>query len=193
MKASIPILIAAIALSAGLHGCHSCSPYTPGMPSVAFCRPVTVADLPTFAKTESLYRWLRNAAFESLGDNPASGTYTLSMPIRLVALTNGWQVSFQTTVGEGLYGTPLPDAEYDRIVDELSNVTGSAPYLGIHEGIPELSFCCGTKELALEIAAKYNQSCIVDNARIASGKTDEFSFPKNPHYDSRQNPLFIDK
>lgn len=76
-------------------------------------------------------------------------------------------------------------------MEELSRLTGSPPYLGIYGGIPELSFRCETRDLALKIAARYNQSCIADNARIVSGELDGESFPRNPGYAPQRNRLHI--
>ena len=190
MNRIIGILLAALALSVSISGCRYHGQSVPAASSVV-SRAVTIAELPTFERTESRYRRLRNAAFESLGPNPAPGNYTLAVPPSAVAITNGWQVSFQTTIGEGLTGCPMADADYDNTVEELSRETGSVPYLGVFGGIPEISFFCETKELALDIAARYHQSCVADNARIASGKTDGLSFPRNPSCDCRKNPLVV--
>lgn len=199
-------VVAAIALCALFVGCigQPCGEHngwgSQEQKSDTASRPITVSDLSTFrltpGATKSIYRAMRNTAYAYLlermeAERDIDGTYTLEYPPRKAVLSDGWQVSFQTTASEGLDASPMPDEEYDATVEELSRLTGSPPYLGIYGDIPELSFRCETRELAMEIAARYNQSCIADNARIASGKLDGESFPRNPGYNPQRNRLHI--
>ena len=113
--------------------------------------------------TQSKYREMRNFAFDTLLKKKASGknidgTYPLSDPEHKVThkdadgeevpgFEDGWQVSFQTTNGEGFNkrandGAYMSDEDYDRTVEELVARTGSIPYLGVFGDIPEISFNC---------------------------------------------------
>ena len=157
---------------------------------------------------------MRNVGFarlqelKSLGKD-IDGTYPLSNPTEKVqhlgkdgkmhdGFADGWQVSFQTTNGEGFNkkvdnGLMLSDEMYDSIVDELVEKTGSQPYLGVFGDIPEISFRCDSKKQAKEIAEKYNQVSIANNKRIAAGIFDGRTFPKTKGYDWRKNQTFVMK
>ena len=162
--------------------------------------------------TKSKYRKMRNAGFEKLLERKKkgediNGTYPLNNPLKKVqhkgldgkmhdGFADGWQVSFQTTNGEGFNKNKdnnlmLSDEEYDSIVEELIQKTGSQPYLGVFGDIPEISFRCDSKELAKEIAEKYNQVSIANNKRIAAGIIDGRTFPKTKGYDWRKNQTFV--
>ena len=179
-------------------------------------RAVRPSELTTMkvGSTNSKYREMRNKAFDSLMKQKASGkdvdgTYPLSAPEKKVThkdangneadgFADGWQVSFQTTNGEGFNkrtndGSYLSDEDYDRIVEELSEQTGSEPYLGVFGDIPEISFNCKSRKMAIEIAKKYNQVSIANNKRIAAGIFDARTFPKNQNYDWRRNQTFVMK
>lgn len=164
--------------------------------------------------TKSKYRELRNVAFAALmkkkeaGEN-VDGTYPLDDPEHKVThkdkagkdvpgFADGWQVSFQTTNGEGFNkrskdGKFVSDEDYDRIVDELSEETHSKPYLGVFGDIPEISFRCKTYKQAMEIAKRFNQVSIANNARIAQDIWDGWTFPTNHDYDWRGNQTFVMK
>lgn len=167
--------------------------------------PVAMSDLPTFKETESKYRKLRNEAYRVIMDNNlGDGTYPLDDPSKKVqhktggeisdGFARGWQVSFQTTNGEGFNEgngtTRLTDADYDRITEEMMKETGSKPYVGVFGGIPEISFVAKTKDQALRLAKKYNQVSIANNRRIAADKWDELTFPANPDYNWKENQIF---
>lgn len=183
----------------------------PGSPNV---RPVEPSELDTLTEgsTNSKYRKMRNEAFDALQKRKAAGenvdgTYPLSDPTHKVqhkgadgemhdGFADGFQVSFQTTNGEGFNrksGKRMSDEDYDRTVDEIAKETGSEPYLGVFGAIPEVSFRCDTLEKAMEIAKKYNQVSIADNARIAADIWDSYTFPANPDYDWRENQTFVMK
>ena len=164
--------------------------------------------------TKSKYRELRNAAFQALMKKKLAGadidgTYPLDDPTQKVTHTDsqgnevpgfedGWQVSFQTTNGEGFNkrandGAFMSDDEYDRTVEALIEETGSRPYLGVFGDIPEISFRCETKAKAREIAKRFNQVAIANNRRIAAGIFDGRTFPRNKDYDWRKNQTFVMK
>ena len=178
-------------------------------------RPVMLSELSTVTdgSTESKYRKQRNAAYRELmlkkdkEGADINGSYPLSDPTHKVqhigedgqlhdGFKDGFQVSFQTTNGEGYNPSrklKLTDEEYDKIVDELIKETGSEPYLGVFGNIPEISFRCDTYEQAMDIAKRYNQVSIADNERIAHDIFDMYTFPQNPDYDWRDNQTFCMK
>lgn len=182
--------------------------------------PVPPSAIKTLGKTESQFRNLRNEAFDLLakmqaeGKTDLDGTYPLPIghPPKKVqhrtadgkmadGFADGFQVSFQTTNGEGFNparefgedGKPLfmSDADYDETVDRLMRETGSKAYVGIFGGIPEVSFRCETLKQAMDIAKKYNQVSIANNAYIAAGKFDDpETFPRNENYQWKDNQVF---
>lgn len=169
---------------------------------------VSIGDLSTFGQTDSKYRNLRNSVYADIlrrqeqGEEGLDGSYSFGPPPHKIqhvgedgemldGYADGFQVSFQTTNGEGFdrlrENLLMPDSEYDKTVDELSRETGSEPVVGIFGGIPEVSFRCDTMEQAMEIAKKYNQVSICDNRRVASGVFDDETFPANDFYDWTRN------
>lgn len=177
---------------------------------------VEIGDLATFTpgSTSSKYRQMRNAVFTDItrrqasGEEGLDGSYSFGPPPHKVTHTgedgeqhdgyaDGFQVSFQTTNGEGFNkereDLQMSDEEYDRTVDELASLTGSEPVVGIFGGIPEISFRCDTLEQAMELAKKYNQVSIADNARICADIWDAMTFPKNPMYDWTRNQTYKTK
>ena len=136
-----------------------------------------------------------------------SGSYPLDNPTKKVThidaagkevdgFADGWQVSFQTTNGEGFNkragdGTFMEDEDYDKTVERLIKETGSKPYLGVFGNIPEISFRCNTMAQAKAIAKEFNQVSIANNKRIAAGIFDRFTFPKTKSYDWTKNQTFV--
>lgn len=171
--------------------------------------PVSPDDLPTMKSTNSKYRKLRNAANEAInrrkaaGEQDVDGTYPIDDPSHKVqhmgadgqmhdGFADGYSVSFQTTNGEGYNSgrkdITMSDADYDATVEKLAAETGSPVYVGVFGGIPEVSFRCDTLEQAMDIAKRYNQVSIANNARIAAGEWDAPDiFPQNDQYDWREN------
>jgi len=179
-------------------------------------RPVSPDELTTMkvGSTKSKYREMRNKAFAILQKKKAAGadvdgTYPLDNPEEKVKHQNdkgewvdgfadGWQVSFQTTNGEGFNkragdGAFMTDSDYDDTVERLTKETGSRPYLGVFGDIPEISFRCDSYKKALEIAKRYNQVSIANNKRIAQGIFDSRTFPHNKNYDWRKNQTWVMK
>lgn len=180
-----------------------------GEPEGGRFEPVSPDDLPTMKRTNSKYRKLRNSLFEEIerrkaaGETDLDGTYAIDdPPPRKVqhkgadgqmhdGFADGFQVSFQTTNGEGYNSgrkdLTMSDADYDATVEKIAAETGSKPYVGVFGGIPEVSFRCDTKEQALEIAKSYNQVSIADNGKIARDEWDQETFPFNKTYEWREN------
>lgn len=162
--------------------------------------------------TKSKYREKRNEAFANLlkyasKGKDISGSYPLDNPTQKVTHINdkgeevdgfadGWQVSFQTTNGEGFNkradnGAFLSDEDYDKTVERLIKETGSKPYLGVFGNIPEISFRCDSFAQAKAIAQEFNQVSIANNKRIAANIFDRYTFPKNKKYDWMRNQTFV--
>lgn len=134
-------------------------------------------DIESFANTNSVYRKLRNsivALVRKLKLN--DGTYPLVdvtnpnelSKLKPLTLTTGYMVTFQTTNGEGFNrirkDLKMSDAEYDKAVEQMKKTTGSNPYVGVFNGVPELSFKCDSRRKAVNLMKKYNQVAIWDNA-----------------------------
>ena len=141
-------------------------------------KPVSVSEIPTVVgNTNSRYRDIRNRCFQDIerrrlaGEKNLDGSYPISDPSHKVqhmgadgkmydGFANGFQVSFQTTNGEGFNpggkARMMSDEEYDRTVEDLKKETGSEPYVGVFGGIPEISFRCDSLKQALDIARRYN-------------------------------------
>lgn len=169
---------------------------------------VDVADLATFSEgsTKSKYRNARNAVYKQIKDfNLGDGSYVIGDPPKKVThkvdgedkpgFADGYQVSFQTTNGEGFdresKDLMMSDEDYDKTVEDLSAETGSDPYVGLFGGVPEISFRCETLEQAMDIARRYNQISIANNAQIAQEMfDDDMTFPHNPEYNWRENQVF---
>ena len=171
--------------------------------------PVSPDDLPTMKSTNSKYRGIRNDLFREIerrkaaGETDLDGTYAIDdPPPRKVqhkgadgqmhdGFSDGFQVSFQTTNGEGYNNRrkdlTMSDEEYDATVEKIAAETGSAPYVGVFGGIPEVSFRCDTLAQAMDIARRFNQVSIADNKRIADDVWDKLTFPANEDYDWREN------
>ena len=177
-------------------------------------RPVAVSDLSTFSGgTKSKFRGMRNKLFDFIKHHGVQdGTYPLedigedatkeSVEAKAQYFNDGFQVSFQTTNGEGFNhesnDLTISDADYDKTVEELSKATGSKPYLGVFGGIPEVSFKAKTFEQAMDIAKRFNQVSICDNKKVSIAvETDDWSdpmiFPSNPNYDWTENQTFMMK
>lgn len=165
-------------------------------------KPVDENDLPTLsAPTKSKYRGIRNSVKREidakLASNPnaddAMGTYDVSSgkPVR-VNLTDGYQVSLQTTGGEGYGGThAVSDEEYDKTVDEICQKTGSKPFVGYYGGIPEISFHCKSLKEAMDIGNKYAQHTVCNNELASQGVFTENTFLFcEDGYSHERNPLY---
>lgn len=170
--------------------------------------PVAIEDLATFAEgsTNSKYRKARNEAFKKIKElNLGDGSYELGDPPKKVThkgndgkehdgFADGFQVSFQTTNGEGFDRESkdllMSDEDYDKNVEALSAETGSKPYVGVFGGIPEISFRCDTYKQAMAIARRFNQVSIANNFRITIDKFNRLTFPKNKKYNWRENQTF---
>ena len=172
--------------------------------------PVSPDELPTMKQTNSKYRGIRNRLFEDIerrkaaGEDDLDGTYVIDDPPPHKVqhrgadgqmhdgFADGFQVSFQTTNGEGYNrgrkDLMMSDEEYDATVERLSSETGSPPYVGVFGGIPEVSFRCDTLDQAMDIARRHNQVSIANNAKIAAGEWDAPDiFPQNEKYNWREN------
>lgn len=147
-----------------------------GVPNKKYAS-VMPSDLESFANTNSVYRKLRNsivALVRKLGLK--DGIYPLVdvtnpnelSKLKPLTLTTGYMVTFQTTNGEGFNrirkDLKMSDEEYDKAVEQMKKTTGSDPYVGVFNGVPELSFRCDSKRKALNLMRKYNQVAIYDNA-----------------------------
>ena len=151
-----------------------------GLPNDVKFEKVAPSDLSTtkVGSTKSKYREMRNREVAYIAEsNKEDGTYPLvdvtdkqaAENLEPVTYPTGYMVSFQTTNGEGYNkgrkDLTIPDEEYDEIVEDLAEETGSKPHIGVFGGIPEISFRCDSKELAKRIMQKYNQVSMWDNAR----------------------------
>lgn len=111
---------------------------------------------PTFQDggTQSKWRLARNKWVKELLDKD-DGTFDLESG-KPVSYQDGFQLAFQTTDSED---GGMDDAEYDRLVDELSKATGSKPHLGNFE-VPEVSFWVKDRATAIQLMQKHNQHSI---------------------------------
>lgn len=106
-------------------------------------------------------RAIRDAAYKKIMDT-VGGNCTCTLDGEQVNFKSGYQVAFQTVTSEKkdskLY---LTDSEYDKLVNDLRNETGSEPFVGVF-GSPEISFRCRSMKQAMQIAKRYNQLSVWD-------------------------------
>lgn len=149
---------------------------------------VTVKDLDTMTagSTKSKYRDRRNRLVEYVNSKGiGDGTYVLgdvndekyTRDLKKEDYDEGYMVSFQTTNGEGFNKArkdlTVSDEQYDKLVEELEKETGSKSHVGVFGGIPEISFKVATLQKAMELAKRYNQVSIWDNAMGSRAKAEE--------------------
>lgn len=104
--------------------------------------------------TQSKWRLARNKWVKELIDKEDD---TLDLDSgKPISYKDGFQLAFQTTDSED---GGMDDAEYDRLVDEISKATGSKPHLGNFE-VPEISFWVKNRLDAIKLMEKYNQHSI---------------------------------
>ena len=123
------------------------------------------AELPeSFQKggTKSRYRLLRNAQLEKLIDSD-DGTFDLLTVANVGnAITDGYQMAFQTTDSEDPNKpTYVSDEKYDALCEEFRHHFGRL-YIGVFD-VPEISVRVKNKKRAkAEAFGKYNQNSIYD-------------------------------
>ena len=115
---------------------------------------------------------------------------------KMVTFNDGFQVSFQTSVSEGEGDGAVSDEEYDKVVNELRQRTGSKPYVGVFDEA-ETSFYCTSRRQAMIIAKQYNQMSVLNWKEFNKYKDipmeqwtpeiDKRVFIPNPHYDPSKN------
>ena len=153
-----------------------------GNPNEGKFEAVSPSDLTTMqvGSTNSKYRNMRNKLVDWVVRNKKdAGTYPLVdvdnedeiEDLEPVYYDDGYMVSFQTTNGEGFNSSrvdlTMSDEDYDMLVDDLISELGGKPHVGVFGGIPEISFKVDSKEMAENLARKYNQVSIWDNAQGA--------------------------
>ena len=77
-----------------------------------------------------------------------------------ISYQNGYHVSFETKTR--YYQYYYTDEEYDNIVYKIASLLGVDADLGVFEHHPQISYWIENKELALSVAALFNQQSIWD-------------------------------
>ena len=91
--------------------------------------------------------------------NYEDGTYDY-INMEKISYKNGYHVSFETKTR--YYQYYYTDEEYDNIVYKIASLLGVDADLGVFEHHPQISYWIENKELALSVAALFNQQSIWD-------------------------------
>lgn len=112
--------------------------------------------------------------------NRPDGTYDLATG-KTVEYENGYQVSFQQTSDK------YTQEEYNKIIDDLMNRTGSSPHIGVFDKSPEVSFHVKDLKTAIKIGKMFNQHSIFDWKAKAEGKLERDWFIEIKGLDKSKN------
>ena len=91
--------------------------------------------------------------------NFEDGTYDY-ITLQTKSYSKGYEVSFETKTR--YYEYYYTDEEYDNIVYKIASLLGVNADLGVYNHFPQISFYIEDKELALSVAALFNQQSIWD-------------------------------
>jgi cell division protein FtsL len=91
--------------------------------------------------------------------NFSDGTYDY-ISQELITYQNGYSVGFETR--SRAYDNYYTDAEYDNIVYKIAALLGTNADLGVFGKMPQISFYIENLDLALAVAAVFNQQSIWD-------------------------------
>jgi len=127
------------------------------------------------------------AKAKELGKGLKDGTYDLKTGKKLdLEGDDSYMVSFEQS------SDAYTPEEYNKIIKELMDETGSEAYLGVY-GQPEISFKVATEEEAMALAKRFNQESIYFNGRVLEDGTKvPADLIMNPDYNPATNQIIRD-